>query len=127
MPLPATACPQAFVLTADRARALPFYRDVLGLALLGEDDWGATFALGGGATLRLTDHAGWQPSPHTVIGWVVPDLDTALTALEGAGVRGKVYEGFGQDARGIWSGPGARIVWFSDAEGNVLSLTELSG
>jgi hypothetical protein len=35
------------------------------------------------------------------------------------------YEGMPQDDLGIWSSPsGARVAWFSDPEGNTLSLTE---
>ena len=35
------------------------------------------------------------------------------------------YEGMRQDDLGIWSSPsGARVAWFSDPEGNTLSLTE---
>jgi predicted enzyme related to lactoylglutathione lyase len=37
-----------------------------------------------------------------------------------------IYPGFGQDEAGIWNSPdgGARIAWFNDSEGNLLSLTE---
>jgi hypothetical protein len=36
------------------------------------------------------------------------------------------YGGMPQDDLGIWSSPsGARIAWFSDPDGNTLSLTEL--
>lgn len=116
----------AFVLSRDVGALKPFYEHVLGLPLLGEDPFAATFDLGGGATLRLTAVEGHEPSPHSVLGWKVDDLDAALDGLEAAGVSGEIYEGFGQDARGVWTNPdgGARIVWFRDPEGNVLSLTQ---
>ena len=42
------------------------------------------------------------------------------------GVVFQRYEGMPQDDLGIWSSPsGARVVWFTDPEGNTLSLTEL--
>jgi predicted enzyme related to lactoylglutathione lyase len=46
--------------------------------------------------------------------------------LRGKGVTFRIYEGFGQDADGIWSVPGggARVAWFADPDGNVLSLTQ---
>jgi catechol 2,3-dioxygenase-like lactoylglutathione lyase family enzyme len=124
MSLPAAATPVSFVFTADRARSLPFYRDVLGLELLGEDPFSAVFSLGGGATLRLTDIQGHVPGPHTVLGWEVTDLDAAMDALIAKGVVFRIYEGFGQDPRGFWSSPDgrARICWFDDPEGNNLSL-----
>lgn len=116
----------AFVLSRDVAALRSFYADVLGLPLLGEDAFAATFDLGGGATLRLTAVADHAPSPHSVLGWAVPDLDGALDRLEAAGHRCEIYEGYGQDVRGIWTSPdgAARIVWFKDPEGNVLSLTQ---
>jgi catechol 2,3-dioxygenase-like lactoylglutathione lyase family enzyme len=124
MSLPAAASPVSFMLTADRARSLPFYRDVLGLPLLSEDPFSAVFSLGGGAILRLTDIQGHVPGPHTVLGWEVADLDAAMDALIAKGVVFRIYEGFGQDARGVWSSPDgrARICWFDDPEGNNLSL-----
>lgn len=37
-----------------------------------------------------------------------------------------VYEGFGQDALGVWTSPDgkAKVAWFNDTDGNVLSLTQ---
>ena len=122
------AKPIGFVLSRDVERLKPFYSAVLGLPLLGEDPFAATFDLGGGATLRLTAVQGHEPGPHTALGWAVDDLDAALDALAAAGVSCEIYEGFGQDARGVWSNPegSARIVWFRDPEGNVLSLTQFA-
>jgi hypothetical protein len=73
--------------------------------------------------MRLTDHAGWQPSAHTVIGWVVTDIRAAVANLAASGVGCEIYEGFGQDADGIWHSPAASVAWFKDPDGNVLSYT----
>ena len=54
MSLPAASAPVCFVLTADRVRSKPFYANVLGLRLLGEDSHAATFDLGNRTPLRLT-------------------------------------------------------------------------
>ena len=117
----------AFVLSKDVAALAPFYRDVLGLPLLAADPFATVFDLGGGTILRLTAVGNHVPAPHTVLGWEVPDLEVALDVLESAGVKPQIYEGYGQDPRGIWTNPGggARIVWFLDPEGNNLSLTQL--
>lgn len=127
MSLPANAQPVIFVLTADRARALPFYRDVLGLRLMGEDAHAATFDLGNRTPLRLTDVPGHRGAPHTVLGWHVADLRATIASLKAKGVEPKIYEGFGQDQDGVWASPdgGAKIVWFADPDGNVLSLTQI--
>jgi len=122
------ANPVSFILTADRPRAKPFYIGVLGLAPVSEDDFALTLALGGGATIRLTDLPGHVPGAHTVLGWTVPDIRTAVAELRAKGITFTVYEGFGQDADGIWEVPGggAKVAWFNDPDGNVLSLTEFA-
>jgi catechol 2,3-dioxygenase-like lactoylglutathione lyase family enzyme len=126
MSLPAAAQPVCFVLTANRAAAKPFYGDVLGLRIMGEDDHAVTFDLGNRTPLRLTDLPGHQGAGHTVLGWHVSDIRSAVSALRAKGVEFKVYDGFGQDADAIWSSPGggAAVAWFADPDGNVLSLTQ---
>jgi catechol 2,3-dioxygenase-like lactoylglutathione lyase family enzyme len=126
MPLPAAAQPVCFVLTADRARSKPFYADVLGLRLLGEDGHAVTFDLGNRTPLRLTDMPGHKGMGHTVIGWNVAEIGAAVQDLAGRGVKFNIYDGFGQDADGIWASPdgGAKVAWFADPDGNVLSLTQ---
>ncbi len=126
MSLPANSPPVVFVATADRAKAMPFYRDVLGLTLMGEDSHAATFDVGNRTPLRLTQVPGHQASGHSVLGWHVADIRSTVAALKAKGVAMKIYDGFGQDADGIWASPdgGAKIVWFTDPDGNVLSLTQ---
>jgi catechol 2,3-dioxygenase-like lactoylglutathione lyase family enzyme len=115
-----------FVLTPDHKRASPWYRDVLGLTLVSEDHFAAVFDLAG-TTLRLTTVGGWTPGAHTVLGWAVPDIRTEMARLKAKGVEFLIYEGFGQDADGVWSAPGGvvKVCWFNDPDGNNLSLTEL--
>ena len=127
MSLPANAQPVTFVLTTNRAKALPFYRDVLGLRLMGEDNHAATFDLGNRTPLRLTDVEGHRASGHTVVGWHVQDIRAAMADLRGKGVEFQIYDGFGQDADGVWASPdgGAKIAWFNDPDGNGLSLTQI--
>ena len=94
----ADAAPVSFVLTANRATAKPFYAGALGLRMLAEDDFAVTFALGSGATMRLTDLPDHKALGHTVLGWAVPDIGAAVAELRARGVTFKVYDGFGQDA-----------------------------
>jgi catechol 2,3-dioxygenase-like lactoylglutathione lyase family enzyme len=126
MSLLAAAQPVTFILTANRSAAKPFYAGALGLTIVAEDDFAVTFALAGGANMRLTDLPGHQAQGHTVLGWSVADIGAALAELRGKGVTFRIYEGFGQDENGIWSPPGggAKVAWFSDPDGNVLSLTQ---
>ena len=48
--------------------------------------------------------------------------------LVSRGVAPKIYEGFGQDVLGIWTAPDgvAKVAWFQDPDGNLLSLTQSS-
>ena len=124
MPLPQGSTPVTFVLTANRERTLSFYQDVLGLPLQSEDNFAATFDLGGGATMRLTDIKDHTPGPHTVLGWEVSDIRAAMAELRAKGVKFEIYEGFGQDEEGVWSFQGTHLAWFNDPEGNNLSLAQ---
>jgi len=115
----------AFVYAADRTRAIAFYRDVLGLELRSSDDFG-DFLEFGGALLRMTVMPQWQANAHPVLGWNVPDIVATATSLRDRGVKFAIYEGMGQDELGIWTAPdgGAKVAWFADSEGNVLSLSQ---
>jgi hypothetical protein len=56
----------------------------------------------------------------------VPAIDAAVLALRDRGVAFEVFAGMDQDELGVWTAPGgARVAWFKDPDGNVLSLTEL--
>jgi extradiol dioxygenase family protein len=121
-----TAAPAiAFVLTRNRALTQPFYSDVLGLTLRSEDDYAAVYDLNG-ITLRLTTVQDHTPTPHTVLGWAVPDVTAVAQELAARGVRFNIYPGFDQDALGVWTSPDGRVkvLWFNDPEGNGLSLTQ---
>ncbi len=128
MAILANSAPVSFILTANRTAAKPFYAGALGLPIVHEDDFAVTFALGSGTTMRLTDLPGHSGQGHTVLGWTVDDIKSAVAELRSKGLTFKIYEGFGQDGDGIWSPPGggAKVAWFADPDGNVLSLTQFS-
>lgn len=123
MPL-SKAQPVVFLFTRDRARARAFYTEVLGLPHTASDDHAECFDLAG-TPLRIVPIADHVASPHTVLGWEVADIDATVAELVARGVTFERYEGFGQDAAGIWSSPdgGTRIAWFLDPDGNNLSVS----
>ncbi len=124
MPLPASAKAVTFIVTRDRAAARAFYGGTLGFALTSEDDFAAVFDLNG-TMLRVSTVKDHVAQGHTVLGWDVPDIASAVRALREQGVAFTVYDGFGQDDLGIWCAPGGtRIAWFKDPDGNTLSLTQ---
>lgn len=125
MPL-ADARPVAMIATKDRKAAEPFYADALGLKRKGDDGFAALFDLAG-VTLRLTEVPGYAPPPTPVLGWEVRDMEAAVAALTASGVTMNVYEGMGQDERGIWTAPdgSCKVAFFNDPDGNGLSLTQI--
>jgi catechol 2,3-dioxygenase-like lactoylglutathione lyase family enzyme len=123
--LPASAKSVSFIVTRDRTSAKDFYGGKLGLKLSHEDDFATVFDMNG-TMLRISAVPDHVAQGHTVLGWEVPDIAAAVTALRATGVTFTVYDGFGQDALGIWSAPGGttKVAWFKDPDGNVLSLTQ---
>ncbi|WP_254062141.1 VOC family protein [Acidobacterium sp. S8] len=115
----------AFVGVSDADKARAFYRDTLGLTLLHEDGFALAFDVGG-IMLRVTPVKEVNPQPHTVLGWQVADASATVRALAAAGVRTEKYSHVSQDDDGVWEAPGgAKIAWFQDPDGNLLSIAQL--
>lgn len=126
MTFDASATPVAFLFVSDRDRALAFYTGVLGLALKSSDGFGDFIELGGQGLLRMTVNPDHKASGHPVLGWNVADIAAAVATLSGRGVAMIHYEGMGQDAAGIWTGPdGTKVAFFGDGDGNVLTLSQV--
>jgi catechol 2,3-dioxygenase-like lactoylglutathione lyase family enzyme len=115
----------AFVPIVDVERAKAFYRDKLGLRLINEE---LPFALvfdAHGIMLRLGIGGKASPALGTVLGWRVPEISAVVRDLTQAGIQFERYDFLQQDDLGIWTSPtGARVAWFRDPDGNVLSLSE---
>ena len=115
---------QTLVWTADIARSRPFYSEALGLTLKGQSHGADVYEVGGGE-LRLSPVPSTRPSEHTVVGFAVEDLDAVADALERRGVITERFPGFQHDARGVWRAPdGAKVLWFRDPDGNLLSVVQ---
>ena len=116
----------AFAATTDPVKARAFYEDVLGLRLVGDAKPFALVFDANGTMLRVTAVAEHHAQPFTVLGWEVESIQSTVEQLTAAGVVFQRYPGLNDsDPLGIWTSPsGARIAWFNDPDGNVLSLTE---
>ncbi len=114
-----------FLGATDRDGARRFFRDVLGFTLTAEDPFALVFSLAN-TTLRVSPVQGFKPQQFTVLGWDVPDIAAAVTELTKAGIVFERFPGMEQDAQGIWTAPGgaARVAWFKDPSGNVLSVAQ---
>jgi catechol 2,3-dioxygenase-like lactoylglutathione lyase family enzyme len=116
----------AFAATAAPERAIAFYRDTLGLPLTADEPFALVFDAHG-TMLRVQKVETVKPAPYTVLGWRVADIGAAVKELAKRGVRFERYDGLKQDRSGVWKSPGgARVAWFTDPDGNVLSLTQFA-
>jgi len=117
----------AFVPTTNPARSRTFFETTLGLHLVSEDPFALVFDAHG-TSLRVVNVSSvkdFRPAPFTILGWVVGDIHAAVAELSSRGIQFERFPGMQQDAHGIWTSPSqARIAWFKDPEGNVLSLTQ---
>lgn len=116
----------AFVATTQPDRARDFYGNTLGLKLVSEDGFALAFDANG-TMLRVQIVERLEPPGYTVLGWIVPDIAAAARDLASHAVTLKRYEWMEQDALGVWTSPGgARVAWFTDPDGNTLSITQLN-
>jgi len=114
----------AFGAITDAARAANFYVGTLGLTVRYEDDF-ALVLDANGVELRLQKVRALTPAGFTALGWEVRDVDAVAAALEEQGISLERYRWLEQDARGVWQAPsGARIAWFRDPDGNLLSVAQ---
>lgn len=108
----------------DLEASISFYRDMLGLSLLGHgDDW-AHFDAGRGALFELMSGGKATRAPKKadqqslILGLLVDDLESAVAELKSKGVN-FVTE--------IESFENTRWAHFSDLEGNRLEIKEAPG
>lgn len=115
----------AFVATTKADRATTFYRDTLGLHFVSADQFAIVFDCHG-IQLRIQKVDTLKPHPFTSLGWNVEHIRREVQTLSKRGVTFEKYPFLEQDDLGIWQAPsGAKVAWFKDPDGNLLSLTEM--
>jgi catechol 2,3-dioxygenase-like lactoylglutathione lyase family enzyme len=127
MPLLASSRIAAFSATANPDRAKVFYRDQLGLKLVSDEPYALVFDANG-TMLRVQKVKEVGEAKYTSLGWNVSDIAAMMDELEKAGVTFERYGFPGQDEKGIWTAPGsaAKVAWFKDPDGNILSLAQFA-
>jgi catechol 2,3-dioxygenase-like lactoylglutathione lyase family enzyme len=117
---------QTIIWTSRLAEAERFYTLALGLHLRGKSD-GALIYDVNGSDLRVSPVPSTLPTAHTVMGFAVDHLDGILGELGKRGVTWEHFPGFPHDERGVVITPdGAKVVWFRDPDGNLLSIVQFS-
>jgi catechol 2,3-dioxygenase-like lactoylglutathione lyase family enzyme len=116
-----------FVPTRDAERTKVFFEEKLGLKFVSGDKFALVFE-SNGSQLRVVRVGEFQPLPFTILGWEVEDIAASVRELSGAGVSFERYTFIQQNELGIWDAPGgARVAWFKDPDGNVLSISQQQG
>jgi predicted enzyme related to lactoylglutathione lyase len=116
----------AFAATTDLTRARAFYEECLGLRVTGQNNFACVFDANG-TMLRVTAVPEVCQAAYTVLGWRVADIEATVRELIAKGIVFNRYDSMDQDERGVWTTPGGdRVAWFSDPDGNTLSLTQFS-
>jgi predicted enzyme related to lactoylglutathione lyase len=111
----------------DPEKARAFYEETLGLPVtLVEGARGSMLrlTLGSGAEVFVYTKPGHTPASFTVLNFPVPDIAAAVDDLASRGVTFQRYEGMPFDERGIMTGGGPLIAWFTDPAGNVFSVMQ---
>jgi catechol 2,3-dioxygenase-like lactoylglutathione lyase family enzyme len=112
-----------FIPTTDATRARAFYVDTLKLKFIADDQF-ALVVQTNSNNIRIVRLDSFTPAPFTILGWEVSDIDKEANELAAAGVTFEKYP-FVADPSGIWSAPGgAKVAWFKDPDGNVLSISQ---
>ena len=114
----------AFIPTRDADRARAFYEHVVGLRFVQDDGFALVMDFDG-TMIRIAKVGDYQPFAFTLVGWEVDDIGAAVKALTAKGAAVERYGFLEQDAAGVWTAPGgAKVAWFKDPDGNLLSMSE---
>ncbi len=110
----------------DLDQARRFYGETLGIETSdGPEAALLTLHLAGGRDTIVYEKPDFVPATYTVLNFPVDDVGQAVDELTARGVRFEVYEGFGQDDKGVMRGQGPDIAWFKDPAGNILSVLKV--
>jgi predicted enzyme related to lactoylglutathione lyase len=114
----------SFLATMNSKKSREFYEKTVGLKFVSDDQFALVFDANG-TMLRIQKVEEFNPPGHTALGWQVSDIRAEVGQLTKRGIQFARYEWMEQDEEGIWTAPsGAKIAWFKDPDGNLLSLTQ---
>jgi catechol 2,3-dioxygenase-like lactoylglutathione lyase family enzyme len=112
---------------SDLGRARQFYTDKLGLTPIEDNMTGLFFQISAGNAFLVYEAAGPASGQHTQAGFLVSDLDAAMSDLRSRGVTFEEYDIPGvHTEKAVVTFPNGRGAFFKDSEGNILGLNELN-
>jgi catechol 2,3-dioxygenase-like lactoylglutathione lyase family enzyme len=115
--------------TDDLQKAKQFYGETLGLHVV-ETPEGLELHISGSTPVFVYPSSNYTAPKHTVLNFLVEDIEAAVEELNRRGVRMEQYDmpDIKTDEKGIFrgdSGPRA-IAWFKDPADHVLSVLQVS-
>jgi catechol 2,3-dioxygenase-like lactoylglutathione lyase family enzyme len=113
-----------FIPTTDYEQARSFYEGKLGFKFVSLDQFALVMSVGG-HMLRIAKIPNFKPLQGTILGWEVDDIKAAANWLKSRGVAPEKYPFVDDQELGIWTAPGgAKVAWFKDPDGNILSVSQ---
>ena len=123
----------AVIPVTDLARARQFYEGVLGLAIAeDQSQQGAIVYEASGTHLTVYQRASASSGDHTIAGFrlSMADFEAVADQLIAAGVIFNTFDMPGMenawDARGVLTYGDNKAAWFTDPDGNILSVGTLA-
>jgi predicted enzyme related to lactoylglutathione lyase len=110
--------------TNDIGKSKTFYKDVLGVPF--SESMGTIELNINGHKVVVYPKPNHEPATHTVLNFIVDDVDKAVDELIEKGIRFEQYTGdIKTDEKGIARDlRGPEIAWFKDPGGNILSVLQ---
>jgi catechol 2,3-dioxygenase-like lactoylglutathione lyase family enzyme len=120
----ASAKLMGFIPTKDYDAARAFYEGKLQFEFVSLDQFALVVRVGG-HDVRIVKMPDYTPLQGTILGWQVQDVAAVVQWLHSRGVSTEKYPFVPDKETGIWEAPGgAKIAWFKDPDGNVLSVSQ---
>ena len=114
----------ATIPVTDLEKSLPFYRDVLGLELLDQNEFALRFGAGSGTQISLFKRPPVERG-HTMAHFEVSDIEAEVAALRSRGAVLEEYDlPYLKTIDGIAQTGPSRSAWVKDPDGNVLGLRQ---
>ncbi len=115
----------------DLDKAQKFYAETLGLDVEKTPEGLELHIAGGGIPVFIYPSSGYHAPEHTVLNFLVDDIDVAVDGLHRRGVTMEQYNlpDMKTDARGVFRNEGGgmgpkAIAWFKDPAGHILSILQ---
>ena len=122
----ATAHAHAVLPAEDLSRARRFYGETLGFEIEDMPEMGQFLINAGGGTRVLVYERPRTVAEHTAAGFIVDDLSTTMDEMRSRGVVFEEYDLPGlKTVNGIVDSPMGPAAWFTDPEGNIISVAEM--